>query len=83
VTHRAITIGESMARFVVRSSWQRMTERTKDTLKMCIVDALGCGIAAQDLDSIHSLRAHVEHFGGKPVATLIGGGQTAPDRAAL
>lgn len=48
-----------------------------------MLDALGCAVGALAGDPIVRLRAAVDLLGGNPLATLIGGGRTAPDRAAL
>ena len=44
---------------------------------------MGCAFGALDGPPIKMLQAQLEDFGGKPLVTLIGGGKTAPDRAAL
>jgi 2-methylcitrate dehydratase len=48
-----------------------------------VLDSLGCAIGALDAEPILMLRTHLEDFGGTPHCTLIGGGRSAPDRAAL
>ena len=48
-----------------------------------MLDALGCALGALDAPPVAAVRAQLEDFGGRPLCTLIGGGRTAPDRAAL
>jgi 2-methylcitrate dehydratase len=50
-------------------------------LKLRVADALGCAIAAQEGEPVKMVRDQLMDFGGRSVCTLIGGGQTAPDRA--
>lgn len=46
-----------------------------------MLDALGCAIGALAAEPVRLIREQVEDFGGAGYCTLIGGGQTAPDRA--
>ena len=48
-----------------------------------MLDGLGCAIGALEGGPIRSLRDHLADFGGKPLCSMIAGGKTAPDRAAL
>src|SRR2546428_538672 len=52
-------------------------------MKIRVLDALGCAIGALDGEPIRYLREQVDDFGGNDRCTLIGGGKTAPDRAAF
>ncbi|HEY7693753.1 MAG TPA: MmgE/PrpD family protein [Gaiellaceae bacterium] len=72
-----------LARFVVARSWTDLSGVARDELKIRILDALGCAFGALDAPPVRAIRAQVEDFGGRPLSTLIGGGRTAPDRAAL
>src|SRR5205823_959461 len=74
---------EQLAAFAVRTRYEDLSEEARQQLKIRIIDALGCAIGALEGPPINMLRAQLEDFGGKPLVTLIGGGKTAPDRAAL
>jgi len=74
---------ERLAAFVVRASYDDLSEATRAQLKIRVLDALGCAIGALDGEPIRMIRAQVDEFGGVRTCTLIGGGATAPDRAAL
>lgn len=74
---------EQLAAFVERVSYDDLSEEARYQLKIRILDALGCAIGALEGPPIKMLRAQLEDFGGKPLATLISGGKTAPDRAAF
>jgi 2-methylcitrate dehydratase len=79
----AMTQVEQLANFVARMTYEDLSEEARQQLKIRVLDALGCAIGALDGRPIKMLRAQLEDFGGQPLATLIGGGKTAPDRAAL
>ena len=74
---------EQLADFVARMTYEDLSEDARQQLKIRVLDALGCAIGALEGPPIAMLRAQLEDFGGRPLVTLIGGGKTAPDRAAL
>src|SRR5437660_61893 len=74
---------EQLANFVARMTYNDLSEEARQQLKIRVLDALGCAIGALEGPPISMLRAQLEDFGGRPLATLIGGGKSAPDRAAL
>src|SRR5512140_3093571 len=74
---------EQLAAFVVRARYEDMSEEARRQARIRILDALGCAIGALDGEPIRAIREQVEDFGGNGLCTLIGGGRTAPDRAAL
>ena len=78
-----MTLVEQLAAFVVRVTYEDLSEEAQRQLKIRIIDALGCAIGALEAPPLKMLRAQLEDFGGRPLATLIDGGKTAPDRAAL
>ncbi|HEY7347275.1 MAG TPA: MmgE/PrpD family protein [Ktedonobacterales bacterium] len=74
---------EQLAAFVARATYEDLSEAARRQLKIRVLDALGCALGALDGPPIQRLRRQVALFGGAPLATLIGGGKTAPDRAAF
>jgi 2-methylcitrate dehydratase len=74
---------EQLAAFIVRSKYEDLSENARQQLKIRILDALGCAFGALDAPPIKMLQAQLEDFGGKPLATLLDGGKTSPDRAAF
>jgi 2-methylcitrate dehydratase len=74
---------EELAAFGTRVTYEDMSEQARQQLKIRIIDALGCALGALTGSPIKMLHAQLEDFGGHPLATLIGGGKSAPDRAAL
>ncbi|MDN3515665.1 MAG: MmgE/PrpD family protein [Candidatus Brocadia sp.] len=78
-----MTQAEELAAFVVRASYDDLSESGCQQLKIRVLDALGCAIGAQDGEPIRLIRDQNEDFGGAGLCTMIGGLQTSPDRAAL
>jgi len=74
---------EQLASFVIQASYGDLSAAAREQLKVRILDALGCAIGALDGEPIRLIREQLEDFGGSGRCTLIGGGRTAPDRAAL
>lgn len=74
---------EQLAAFVVGATYDRMSEDARLHLKTRVLDSLGCAIGALVAPPVELIRAQLEDFGGTPLCSLIGGGQTAPDRAAF
>ncbi len=74
---------EQLAAFVARARYEDLSEEACQQLRIRVLDALGCAIGALEGPPIRMLRAQLEDFGGNPLVTLIGGGKTAPDRAAF
>ena len=72
---------ERLARFVARASYDDLSDRARDQLKIRIIDSLGCAIGAMDGEPVRIVRRQVAEFDGGGACTLIGGGQAAPDRA--
>jgi 2-methylcitrate dehydratase len=78
-----MTLAEDLATFVVRASYEGLSEAAKLQLRIRVLDSLACAIGALDGEPLKAVRQHLEDFGGRGLCTLIGGGRTAPDRAAF
>ncbi|HET6867196.1 MAG TPA: MmgE/PrpD family protein [Solirubrobacteraceae bacterium] len=74
---------EQLAEFVTASRFEDISEPAREQLKLRVLDSLGCALGALDGEPPRMVREQVLEFGGAPLATLIGGGKSAPDRAAL
>jgi 2-methylcitrate dehydratase len=79
----AATMAEQLAGFIVRASHADLSEAARDALKIRLLDALGCAVGALAADPIRLIRRQLDDFGGTGRCALVGGGYTAPDRAAL
>jgi 2-methylcitrate dehydratase len=78
-----MTMVEQLAEFVVRASFDELSAVARDRLKIRILDSLGCAVGALKGGPTQLIRAQTQDFGGADHCTLIGGGRTAPDRAAF
>jgi 2-methylcitrate dehydratase len=78
-----MTAAGQLARFVVDRSWDDLSEQARRDLKIRVLDALGSALGALGAPPVAAVRAQVDELGGHQLSTLIGGGATAPDRAAL
>ena len=74
---------ERLAAFAEGASWEKLSKEAREQLKVRIIDALGCAIGALDGEPVLMIRALTSDLGGNASCTIIGGGATAPDRAAL
>ncbi len=74
---------EDLAAFVERASFEALSEAARREIRIRVLDALGCAIGALGADPIRMIHAQTGEFGGSALVTLIGGGKTAPDRAAF
>ena len=79
----AIPMVGHLAAFVVGTRYEDLSEAGVQHAKIRILDALACAIGALDGEPIKLIQAQLQEFGGEGLCTLIGGGHTAPDRAAL
>jgi 2-methylcitrate dehydratase len=78
-----LTCVEELAGFVQESTFEDLSSKAVEQLKIRVLDALGCAIGALHSQPVKSISKLESEFGGSSLCTLIGGGKTAPDRAAL
>ncbi|MGH7761500.1 MAG: MmgE/PrpD family protein, partial [Candidatus Dormibacteraceae bacterium] len=74
---------QQLGAFTATADWTMLSEAAAETMKLRVLDALGCAVGALGSQVLDSVRAEVDDMGGKPLSTLLGGGHTAPDRAAF
>src|SRR5271165_4394207 len=74
---------DDLAEFVVAAGPADMTGAAAMLMRRNILDSLGCAIAALDGDTVRAVRDQVLSTGGTARASLIGGGRTSVDQAAL
>jgi 2-methylcitrate dehydratase len=77
------TRSEQLASFVEHAAWEDISPAAREALKIRVLDSLGCAFGALAGPPVRLIREDIEEFGGNPLCTLIGGGYTAPDRAAF
>lgn len=78
-----MTISEELACFVLKASYEDLSDAARLQLKIRVLDGLGCALGALGGEPVRMLKKQLDDFGGRELCTLIGGGKTAPDRAAL
>lgn len=74
---------DQLAEYVAEARYEALSEQVVQQLKIHILDSLGCAFGALGAPPIRAIRDHLEDFGGAGQSTLIGGGRSAPDRAAF
>jgi 2-methylcitrate dehydratase len=74
---------ERLARFVDQRQFADISTQARQQLKIRVLDTVGVAIGALDAPPILAVSRLIDELGGKPLSTLIGGGMTAPDRAAF
>lgn len=74
---------QELAAFVDRSQLDDLSAQALEQLTIRVLDTIGVAIGALTAPPITAIGALTEQLGGHPLATLIGGGRTAPDRAAF
>jgi 2-methylcitrate dehydratase len=74
---------QALASLVERAHLAEISTAAVEQLKIRVLDTVGVAIGALDAPPIGAIRKLTAELGGRPLATLIGGGKTAPDRAAF
>jgi 2-methylcitrate dehydratase len=74
---------DKIAAFVDGCTSDAVPPEVRELVAKHLLDSIGCAIGAIGSEVTEDIKAVVDAFGGKPTCTLIGGGLTSPDRAAL
>lgn len=74
---------QELARFIGRARLQDLSQQALEQLKIRVLDTIGVAIGALDAAPMRAIRRLTDRMGGRPLAALVGGGRTAPDRAAF
>jgi 2-methylcitrate dehydratase len=74
---------ERLACFVDQRQFADISAEARQQLKIRVLDTLGVAIGALNAPPILAVSRLIDELGGEPLSTLIGGGKTAPDRAAF
>ena len=74
---------EQLSAFVTRVSYDDLSAEAQRQIKVSVLDSLACAVGAIGFEPMRRLQHQIEQFGGRPLATMIGGGKTSPDRAAF
>jgi 2-methylcitrate dehydratase len=76
-------IVHELAKFIEEASCDKLSQKAMLQLKIRLLDSLGTAIGAVEGPPIKAIRNMIDDFGGTEMCTLIGGGKTTPERAAL
>ena len=79
----APTTVQRIARFAHKARVSDLTDKSLALYKRNILDSLGCAISALPGKPFRALREQFAEYGGSSSCSLIGGGTTSPDQAAL
>src|ERR1044072_4008397 len=74
---------ERLGGVVVRTSYDDLSGGAPEQFKNRVLRLLGCAIGAMGAEPVQLVHDEVAEFGPSGACTLIGGGRTAPDRAAF
>jgi 2-methylcitrate dehydratase len=74
---------EHIAAFAAAARPEHLTNDTRQLFKRNILDSLGCAIAALQGQPFQAVREQFEEYRAPSRCTLIGGGRTSADQAAL
>jgi 2-methylcitrate dehydratase len=77
------TTTERIGQFAFDACAQHLTPQSRTVFKRNILDSLGCAIGALPGKPFKALREQFDEYGRSGACTLIGGGTTSPDQAAL
>ena len=78
-----MSVVEQLAGFVARSRYEDLSRDARAQLKIRILDTIGCAIGAIGAAPSRRVRAYARAWCPEGPCSLIGGGSTAPERAAL
>ena len=76
-------IVHELSSFIKKASFSDLSDEAVKQLKIRLLDSIGTAIGAIEGEPVQAIRKMIDDFGGSEMCTLIGGGKTTPDRAAL
>ncbi len=76
-------IVHDLADYITNASYEDLSDKAVEQLKIRLLDSLGTAIGAVEGPPVKALRKMISDFGGSDMSTLIGGGKTSPERAAF
>lgn len=78
-----MTEAGELATFVEGVQFRHLSKEAVVQLKIRVLDTIGVAVGALGAGPLPEIRLLINALGGAPLSTLIGGGRTAPDRAAF
>ena len=74
---------ERLAAYTVQSSWDAISPEARGKLKQHVLDTIGCALGAIPAQPIAAIRSEEADANPQGKCSLIGGGYSTPERAAL
>jgi 2-methylcitrate dehydratase PrpD len=74
---------DDLAGFVVGAEPADLSGTPRALLKRNVLDSVACAVGSLDGELIATIREQTDEFGGRPTATLVGGGRASVDQAAF
>lgn len=78
-----MTICEQLAAYTWRASWDKISAEARGKLRQHLLDSVGCALGALSSGVIGAIGAEEKDLSPSGPCSLIGGGQTTPERAAF
>lgn len=78
-----LTEAGELATFVEGAQFNDLSKEAVAQLKIRVLDTIGVAVGALGAGPLPRIGSLINALGGAPISTLIGGGKTAPDRAAF
>lgn len=78
-----LTVVEQMAKWVATKNFADLSQEEVTALKGRVLDAIGCAIGALNSQTIKNIQQMTHDLTADGSVTMIGGGKTTPDYAAL
>jgi|SRR5690625_755662 len=82
-TNQSSTMVEQLSDWATNICFEDLSEEAILALKCRMLDSIGCAIGALEGEPVKAIRRMTEVLGGEALVTLIGGGKTTPEHAAL
>ena len=73
----------NLAKFISEVDYNDLPEEVKEKVKNILLDSIGCALGGYCTDKAKIMMGFVREMGGKPQASVIGGGKTSANLAAF
>lgn len=70
-------LGEELGHFVAMTSWEALNEQVRHQAKRCVLNHIGCSIAARDAIDVDRVCRVMGQFGAVETATIVGRPESA------
>ena len=77
------TVSQRLAAFAASLRYEHIPQTVIDEIKLHILDALGIGLAASDMEYAHQILDTIRSWGGHPECTVMNHGDVLPLTSAV